>query len=286
MLFDLFTSLTTPCPPYIRALGYLDEAVAMRRRYRRNQEAWQSHLDNTRRFVLSTAEKCRDRSKAVILGSGLLLDVPLDELSKMFREVVLMDVVCLPEIRKRIKRYNNVSFIEHDATAIAERLSLNRQKKDHRLPEVTPVPDAGSGDAGLIVSLNVLSQLWVVPRTFVGQHLSTIAPEQVDEWCKQLVESHYAWLSSRSRDVCLVADFEQVKRDSTGSIISKSSTVYGLKLPDPDATWTWNIAPFGRQNPHSSKELTVGAWHVSYQKRPAHHGGMEKFEHAFNADRI
>ncbi len=275
MLLDLFTSLTTTCSPHIRALGYLDEAIAMRSRYRRNREAWQSHLDNTRRFVLSTAEKCRDRGKVIILGSGLLLDVPLHELSALFREVVLMDVICLPKIRKQIKRYNNVRFIEHDATAISERLYLNRQKREHHLPDVMPAP-AGVNDAGLIVSLNILSQLWVVPRAFIGQHLSGIAPDQVEKWCRQIVESHYAWLKSRSCCICLVADFEHLKRDSGGRTISRGSTVYDLKLPRPDKTWTWNIAPISRQNPHSSKELNVGAWHFSGQNKTIHHGGTKK----------
>lgn len=276
MLSDLIASFTTPCSPYIRALGYLDEAIAMRRRYRRNKHAWQPHLDSTRRFMLSTAEKCRGRNKVILLGSGLLLDVPLGELSELFREVVLMDVVCLPEIQRQIKRYNNVNFIEHDATAVAERLSLGRRSKDHRLPKAMPAFAGEQDHADLIVSLNILSQLWVVPRAFIGQHLRGTSPEQVDEWCKQLVETHYAWLLSRACDICLVADFAHVKRDAEGNIISRGSTVYDIKLPRPDATWTWNIAPISRQNPHSSKELIVGAWHFSDQKKTTHHGGTEK----------
>lgn len=262
MLLDIFTSLTTPCSPYIRALGYLDEALAMRRRYRRNKTAWQPHLENTRRFVLSTAEKCRDRGKVIILGSGLLLDVPLVEFSGMFREVVLMDVVCLPGVGKRIRRYNNVRFVEHDVTNVAERLCWNSQAGIQELPGFTPASSAWGEDAGLVVSLNVLSQLWVVPRAFACRELPELDSARVDEWCGRIVEAHYAALRSLSCPVCLVADHEFVKRNRGGGIISRASTVYDLALPEPDESWTWNIAPLGRQSPYGSKELIVGAWHL------------------------
>jgi hypothetical protein len=35
----------------------------------------------------------------VVLGAGLLLDVPLNALSSLFREVVLVDIVFLPEVQ-------------------------------------------------------------------------------------------------------------------------------------------------------------------------------------------
>ena len=81
MLLDLYTSLTTPCSPFIRRMGYLSEAIEMRGRSRRHQAAWLPHIEKTRAFVLSVTEKCRNRDTAIILGSGLLLDVPLAELS-------------------------------------------------------------------------------------------------------------------------------------------------------------------------------------------------------------
>jgi len=262
MLLDLFTYLTTSCSPYVRRLGYLDEAIAMRGRYGINRTAWQPHLDNTRRFVLSVAENIQKRNKVVILGSGLLLDVPLAELSAMFQEVVLMDIVCLPEVRRQIKEYGNVSFIERDVTNIAERLYTHRQQGIPELPKAAPASSEIGKSAGLVVSLNILSQLWVIPRTYAAKQRPGLPHDRVEDWCRQIVESHYASLRSMSCDVCLVADHEFVKRDTGGSIISKASTLYGLVLPEPDVSWTWNIVPAGTGARSSSKELNVGAWHM------------------------
>lgn len=262
MLLDLLTHLTTSCSPYVRRLGYLDETVAMRGRYRRNRAAWQPHLDNTCAFVLAVAEKVRNRDKVVILGSGLLLDVPLAKLSAMFREVVLMDIVCLPEVRRRIKEYGNVSFLERDVTNVAERLYGDRQQGLSELPKAVPHPAELDKDAGLVVSLNILSQLWVVPRTYAANQRPGFPHDRLEDWCRRIVESHYATLASMSCDVCLVADHAFVKRDHDGTIISRASTLYGLVLPEPDASWTWNIAPAGKDGRSSSKELNVGAWHM------------------------
>ncbi len=262
MILDLITHLTTSCSPYVRRLGYLDETISMRGRFRRNGAAWQPHLDNTCAFVLAVAEKVQNRNKVVILGSGLLLDVPLAELSAMFREVVLMDIVCLPEIRRQIKRYRNVSFIEHDVTNLAERLYANRQQSINELPNAGPAPLDLYKNAGLVISLNILSQLWVIPRTYAADQRPPLPHDQVEDWCRQIVESHYATLHSMSCDVCLVADHEFVKRDHRGSVISKGSTLYDLRLPEPDASWTWNIVPAENDGRSSSKELNVGAWHL------------------------
>ncbi|MHB8843751.1 MAG: hypothetical protein ACYC7L_03300 [Nitrospirota bacterium] len=259
MLSDLITALTTPCSPALRHMGYLTEAIEMRGRARRNKAAWQPHLDNTRSFVLSSAEKCGSRNKVIILGSGLLLDVPLAELAAMFREVVLMDVVCLPEIRKRIKAFNNVSFIEGDVTNTAGRLYQNGGKGIHELPESVPTVPIGQ-DCSLVVSLNILSQLWVIPRAYAGRRFRGLNEYQVDEWCGRVVAAHYSFLRSLPCDVCLVGDYEFVKRDRDGGIISKGSTVYDLELSAPDREWTWNIVPPSRDP--VSKELIVGAWHL------------------------
>ena len=261
MLSELFTHLTTSCPQYVRHMDYLSETIAMRQRYRRNRASWQPHLERSRRFVLDAAGRCTNRSRAVILGAGLLLDVPLAELSAMFREVVLLDIVLLPEVRRTIKKYGNVNFIRNDVTNMAEKLYNDIRRGVREFPNAATGIDLAE-DAGLVVSLNILSQLWVVPRAYALRKLPRIDEEQLDDWCRQIVESHYAFLRTLPCPVCLVADHEFVKRDRGGRIISRGSTIAGLPLPVPQESWTWVIAPMGEDSRFFSKELNVGAWHL------------------------
>jgi hypothetical protein len=243
-------------------MDYLDEAIAMRGRYRRNRAAWLPHLEHTRRFVLSAAEKCQNRSKAVILGAGLLLDVPIEELSSMFQQVALLDIVFLPEVRKSIQRYGNVKLVQHDVTNVARKFHENIQQRTREFPEASPVVPEIDENTSLVVSLNILSQLWVMPREYALKKLPGLSEERVDDWCRQIVKSHYAFLLSMPCAVCLVADHEFVKLDRGGSIVSRGSTIAGLELPEPDDSWAWNIVPMGEERQYLSKELIVGAWHV------------------------
>ncbi len=260
MLLDLISYLTTPCSVYLRNMGYLSETIDMRKRARGNRAAWQPHLDATAKFVLASAECCPKKGTVVILGSGLLLDLPIEELSQQFQHVILKDVICLPEVRKQIRHFSNITFRESDATGIAETLYRNGLQGIHELPKPVSVRPQDEQAADLIVSLNILSQLWIVPRAYVGQHLRGLPPDQVDEWCSRITEAHYNSVRALSGSVCLVADHAFIKRDRTDRILCKGSTIGTLLLPEPDTSWTWNIAPLTKRSPDLSKELIVGGW--------------------------
>jgi hypothetical protein len=243
-------------------MDYLTEAIAMRSRHRRNRTAWQPHLEKTRSTILSAAEEIRNRTRVVILGSGLLLDVPLDELSAMFHEVVLLDVVFLPEVYNRVKRYNNVRLVQYDVTNMAQQLYESVRSGHPELPNAEPGVPAIDENTGLVVSLNILSQLWVMPRAYALKKLCNLEEENVNEWCEQITRSHYAFLQSLRCPVCLIADHEFVKRDREGRTVSQGSTIAGLTLPEPETAWTWNIVPLGGKDRFVSKELKVGVWQM------------------------
>ncbi|HEY6010607.1 MAG TPA: hypothetical protein VIX18_03970 [Nitrospirota bacterium] len=261
MFSELFSSLTTSCPAYVRNMDYLAEEISMRGRAQRNQLAWQPHLDRSRAFVLSAAERCSNRGLVVVLGAGLLLDVPLAELSSLFREVVLVDIVFLPEIWRWIRSFSNVKLLQYDVTGLAAKLYDNVQHGIPELPHTLPKMPETAKNAGLVVSLNILSQLWVIPRAYALKKIPNVDAERMDDWCGQMARSHYDLLSALACDVCLVADHEFVKRDRDGDVISRGSTIGEFDLPEPTASWTWKIAPAEERQPFS-KELLVGAWHL------------------------
>ncbi|OGW42080.1 MAG: hypothetical protein A2010_05730 [Nitrospirae bacterium GWD2_57_9] len=232
----------------------------MRNRFRQRQAAWQPHLNSSRQFILAAAKRCPDRNKVVILGSGLLLDVPLHELSSQFREVILMDVICLPETRKQISSCPNAVFVEHDLTGLSEQLYRHKLQGRADLPGIEAAAPAHCGNADLVVSLNILSQLWVIPRGYAIDRPPRADPEQLDDWCSGMVAAHYSFLRGLPCPVCLIADHAFVKRDREDRVISSGSSVYDLALPEPDASWKWNIAPLGSESGFYSKELRVGAW--------------------------
>lgn len=262
MIREIITYISTPCLPYAKKMGYLYEAIAMRERYRRNKASWQPHLENTRRFILSVAENTAKKDRITILGSGLLLDVPLKELSRLFKEVVLADIIHLPETRKTAKKFKNVRLLEHDASGISERIFMNIREGVMKLPE--PMPRLPENEADLVVSLNLLSQLPVVPHVHALKKMTDsedgVSDDDIRGWCRRLIESHVSWLRSLPCQTCLISDHSFSRKDRNGIIKEKGSTLYGFNLPEPDESWTWNIAPMGEEGNGLSKELHVGAW--------------------------
>lgn len=194
------------------------------------------------------------------MGAGLLLDVPLAELSTLFSEVILLDVVILPEVRRIAKQYGNVQLLQCDVTNVAQNLYENILHGRSELPEPAPLVPEIDANTGLVVSLNILSQLWVIPRAYALKKLRGFDEEQINDWCNRITVSHYAWLISLPCDRCIIADHEFIKRDREGRIVSRSSTLYGLAMPEPHFSWTWNIAPLGEERQYLTKELNVGAW--------------------------
>ena len=98
--------LASPVPRHLRNMGYVREMKALRARRNRCRAAWRPHLERTRALVLEAAAQCERRRNALIVGSGLLYDVPLTELSRQFDSVVLVDMaaviaVARPDARRR-----------------------------------------------------------------------------------------------------------------------------------------------------------------------------------------
>ncbi len=262
MLAELLIYLTTPCPAHVRRLRYLYEIIAMRGRYHRHREAWRSHLENTRAFVLDAAERCERRDAVAVIGAGLLLDVPLAELSARFRQVYLLDIVWLREARRQARRHGNVTLVEHDATGVAEALDRHVRQRRGDLPEPYGALPGCARGADLVISLNLLSQLWVMPRVHAARNLDDLDDAQLDAWCGRIVAAHLASLRSLESRVCLVTDHAYVKRDEAGAVVDTGSTVHGLALPAPDADWIWQLAPAGESDRRVSTSLNVGAWHL------------------------
>lgn len=240
-------------------MGYLYEAIALRGRYRRCAAAWAAHLENSRAAVLAAAHACREREAAVILGSGLLLDVPLEELSAAFKQVILVDIVHLAEARRRARRFANVRLAHGDLSTIAARLFEQRNKGGQALPEPVTPDLAFAPGPSLVVSLNILSQLPVIPGRFVHRHLPSVGDEALQAWSGRIVERHRAGLAALGCQVCLIADYAYVRHDRDGSR-QTGSTLFGLALPDPQSSWRWSMAPRGELSRRHAEERAVGVW--------------------------
>jgi hypothetical protein len=239
MLRELFALWRDRGSRAARRFGHDREAVSIAARHRRCHAAWAPHLEAVKAFILESAATAAGTGTAVILGSGLCLDVPLAELCTRFREVFLVDVHHPRQARALAKRYRNIRLIETDVTGMVQSADF-AAKSATPLPHPVPVPDPLPGlTADFTASVNLASQLAIPFRKI----LDGKTPEaELAAFCRGLIEAHVRWLESLPGQTCLVCDRTWQCVDGE-EILESLDALEGVVLPPPDRSWIWRIAP-------------------------------------------
>ncbi|HEX6957449.1 MAG TPA: hypothetical protein VF194_05630 [Ferrovibrio sp.] len=257
MLAELLVWAGVAASPSARRLGYARSAVSLWSRRRRCAAAWREHEINSRRFVLDFAESCRHRDSLWLLGAGLLADIPLAELSAMFRHVLVFDIALLAQARRKIRRFGNVELRLADITGIVAPLAEWRAgmplpiPSDEALRDLDPVPPDG------IVSLNILSQLPLLPIDYLRRR--NVPQQAAEDFGRQIIRAHLDGLASLSCPVALVSDALRIWRNKAGEPVMDESALLGMRLPSPVKEWNWLLAPRGEIDPATALELRVHA---------------------------
>lgn len=258
MLSETLEYLRTPCRREFRRLGYLYEAVALQARYRRLHRLWSPHLDRCHELIRKASALCAQRRQVIVLGSGVLADVPLDYLSTHFRQVVLVDTVHLKSVRSRIDAYSNVRLIEADINGLAEKL-VAMKRGSSGLPEPEAVIPGLDAQTDLIVSANLLSQLCIGPLHYAVPRFR-FSDEQYIEWCRRIIDDHIGALIASGARVCLITDLVHVENDRHGREIKREDMLFGASLPDGAWIWEWKLAPIGEVSRQYSVTAVVNGF--------------------------
>ncbi len=118
MLAELALRLLTPAGRMTRRLGLVTESAALWARGLRQRKAWAPHHQHCRTVVAAVVEQLPAHRTVVVLGSGLVRDVPLDLLRKRFARVLLVDAVHLPQVRLAMMVHRNVALLTRDLSGV------------------------------------------------------------------------------------------------------------------------------------------------------------------------
>ena len=253
MLAEMLLYRLTRVEPWIDTMGYREGAVRLWSRAKRQRKAWAPHTARTRDEVLAGIGACKQRRTALILGSGVLSDVPVAELSAAFERVVLADIVHLPTIKWRARRFPNVALTTVDLTGVGQALAASVNK-----PWPSPCSVYGHDDPTVdyVVSLNLVSQLPLTPCDRVEGALG-LAEGAADDYGRAIVAAHFAHLRGfRGARVLVIGDRQRVYRDRDDRIFETEDALFGMPIPAPDAEWEWDVAPLGSDEVvHGSKRV-------------------------------
>jgi hypothetical protein len=242
MFLNFLERLLTPCPKPVRAMGYLKEALGVARRYRRCREHWKEHIEHCRSIILRAVEGCWRRRRVVILGGGMLHDVPLIELAEDFREVYLVDIVHPFSSRWKTRRIRNLTRVAADVTNTVEELYWVSDEPDKPLPESHPDLFLDDPEVDLTISLNLLSQLPCMPLDYLSRFHAHRIPAR-EEYARNLIRAHLEYLDRLPGRVALITDVERIKIDLTDHVVERKDLLFGLKLPKLGEEWEWRLAP-------------------------------------------
>jgi len=86
----------------LRRMNYISDQQGILRRYLREEGGWNNHLDHCSDFILRIL-KSNATEQLVVLGSGWLLDFPVEKILPLVKKVSLVDVHFPPRLLKRPK---------------------------------------------------------------------------------------------------------------------------------------------------------------------------------------
>lgn len=235
MIVEALVFATQMTAPGARANGIASEQAAIVARYLRCRSQWRPHLENCRSFILAGAEKARGSRRAVVLGSGCLLDIPLGGLSQRFEEVVLVDAAQPLHARLAARRLGNVTPVALSLVAMGPASPVYRSWRG-------TVPEAD-----YVVASMLLSQLPPPGTASAGT-----------DWRRDIISDALCDLCTEEEATCLITETACNLSDSKGKAQAEDPLL-GVAAPAALKRWSWLLAPPGERPDGMVVELDVCA---------------------------
>jgi hypothetical protein len=228
----------------LRKMGYNKDQKGIINRYLRESEGWKEHLQNTRNFILQSA-KTKEKTHAVILGSGWLLDVPLEELCESFGKVTLIDIRHPRQVKKKAEKYSNLKLEEVDLTGgLVSKIyeSIQAYKKEKNIPLLSSLrPDQNplKNKPDFIVSCNLLTQLGTLIREYLKKY-PEFSDKELNALEKVIQESHIEMLQQGKS--CLVSEYEEELYDEDDNFLG-TNPLLQINIPEDSIQkrWKWKF---------------------------------------------
>ena len=242
--------------------GYTSGQAGIIRRMLREEGGWQSHLFNSSEYIVKRIRLQKPKSIR-ILGSGWLLDVPMQYLLDNCDRIVLVDVIHPNQILNRYSQNQKVVFEKVDITGGIIDFCYQQKRKsyDHEsfIQGIYNVVKPEYPE-DVVVSLNVLSQLSVFIVDYLFMQLK-ISDVQAMEIAEAIQQAHLEMLPKGK--TILISDFEEEYYGEEDRFIGSKPTVYATIPNGVDKKeWVWNFDSKFMYKPDCKTRLRVFAMNL------------------------
>lgn len=236
-------------------MRYVADQKGIIDRYIKEAKAWATHLENTKQAIINGAQ-ARTGGNCAVLGSGWLLDVPIEFLCQNFDKVYLFDVLHPTQIKHKMHKVPNVVLIEQDITGGSVKEFFDAVQMHKSMKKIkNPLDFKFSGftypaDFNYVVSVNILNQLDILIVDYI-QAYALYSEDELQNFRVQIQKSHFDSLPKGK--TCLVTDFEEMVLNERNEVEQTIPLVY-IDLPQEKIlnSWQWD---FDHQNYKAEKNI-------------------------------
>lgn len=225
-------------------MRFISDQEGIMKRYLREKDNWTSHLDNTKQFILHAFEESNPKTVA-ILGSGWLLDLPIEKVAERFKKVVLVDVYHPAQIRKKMEKFKNVSLFETDLSGggIKYCWKLRKRKEEHLskyiLDDFKPEDPELPHNVDAYISLNLLNQLDILLVDFLKRSNERVVEAEIRRFRKKIQQFHLDWITKKPG--CLITDVEEISTDDEQKTTTDKLVFAKFPSAIRSEEWTWDF---------------------------------------------
>ncbi|MFN8208842.1 MAG: hypothetical protein U0T82_15755 [Bacteroidales bacterium] len=245
----------------LRRMHYFRNMEGMYNRYLREHKGWDVHLGKTRKFIENFVNRQAEHQNLIVLGSGWLLDVPIEFLVEKYSIVYLADIVHPPQVKHKYRNYSPIRWVETDLTGgyLSSVYELVKQQGKTLSPEslfvLKPQPERTFQDlfgktnrenpgSTHLISVNLLSQLDGMLTDYLQDH-THLKPGQILPFRRKIQQDHLDLLKNTG-PACLITDFTEYRQPVKNGAAVETKLI----LPDwPDSPhkeqWKWGFDSSG-----------------------------------------
>ncbi len=259
MIIEFIRYLTASSTKEARRFGHLYESIAILERENRCRQFWLSHRENCKKFILKSCQEIVNKNNLLILGSGHLHEIPIEELSLLFNHIELVDVVHLKSTTRKFNKLKNIKFVNADITELEQNI-LKEKKIINKIPRLFQ-----DKRYDMVISANLLSQIPNHLKSYLAKNAKNqLAEKELTQFALQVSHDHYQYLLNFHCPIVLITDVESQFLDKYNNVIEIQTPDFNIPFPDAGEQWWWEIAPINEVSKEYSIKMKVSAFNLNF----------------------